>query len=161
ISYPADIDNGEVAGDGMPIGNADGNHDIIIVLHTAVNQGLGVSSNDLMSSLCPANIDNGEVAGDGIGIVNFDGKNDIPNDNPNSVNQVFGGSANDPMSPCSLTDMDNGEVVYDGVVIYNADGKNEYTYSQRAPFTLDVLIKSLDSANDNPGFDVLQHCYPT
>ncbi|GJX91542.1 hypothetical protein Tco_0344868 [Tanacetum coccineum] len=37
-----------VAGDGMPIGNADGNHDISIVLHTAVNQGLGVSSNDLM-----------------------------------------------------------------------------------------------------------------
>ncbi|GKA43595.1 hypothetical protein Tco_0736319 [Tanacetum coccineum] len=156
-SCPADIDNGEVAGDGMPIGNADGNHDIGIVLHTAVNQGLGVSSNDPMSSSCPADIDNGEVAGDGIGIVNFDRKNDIPNDNPNSVNQVFGGSANDPMSTCSLTDMDNGKVACDGMVIDNADGKNEYTYSQRAPSTLDVLIKALDSANDNPGFDVLQH----
>ncbi|GKE71076.1 hypothetical protein Tco_1529148, partial [Tanacetum coccineum] len=145
-SCHADIDNGEVAGDGMPIGNTDGNHDIGIVLHTTFNQGLGVSSNDPMSSSCPADIDNGNVAGDGIGIVNFDGKNDIPNDNPNSVNQVFGGSANDPMV-----------FAYDGMVIDNADGKNEYTYSQCAPSTLDVLIKALDSANDNPGFDVLQH----
>ncbi|GKB58177.1 hypothetical protein Tco_0914363 [Tanacetum coccineum] len=149
-SRPADIDNGEVAGDGMPIGNADGNHDIGIVLHTAVNQGLGVSSNGLMSSSCPTDIDNGKVAGDGIGIVNFDGKNDIPNDNPNSVNQVFGGLANDPM-------VHNGEVACDGMVIDNADGKNEYTYSQRAPSTLDVLIKALDFANDNPEFDILQH----
>ncbi|GKC00298.1 hypothetical protein Tco_0986434 [Tanacetum coccineum] len=113
-----DMDNVEVASDGMPIGNADGNHDIGIGLHNAVNQGLVISY--------PADIDNGEVAGDGIGIVNFDGKNDIPNDNPNSVNQVFGGSANDPMSTCALTDMGNGEVVCDGVVIYNANGKNEY-----------------------------------
>ncbi|GJT95997.1 phospholipase-like protein [Tanacetum coccineum] len=183
-----EIDNVKVVGDGMPIGNADRNHDIGIGLHNALNQGLGGSSNDPMSSSCPADIDNGEVAGDGmpignadgnhdidissscpadidngevasdgIGIVNFDGKNDIPNDNPNSVNQVFGGSANDPMSTCSLTDMDNGEVACDGMVIDNADEKNEYTYSQRAPSTLDVLIKALDSANDNPGFDVLQH----
>ncbi|GJW95259.1 hypothetical protein Tco_0174931 [Tanacetum coccineum] len=156
-SCPADIDNGEVVSDGMPISNADGNHDIGIVLYTAVNQGLGVSSNDPMSSSCPADIDNDKVAGDGIGIVDFDGKNDILNDNPNSVNQVFGGSANHPMSTCSLTDMDNGEVACDGMVIDNADEKNEYTYSQRASSTLDVLIKALDSANDNPGFDVLQH----
>ncbi|GKC14368.1 hypothetical protein Tco_1011150 [Tanacetum coccineum] len=106
-----------VVSDGMPISNADGNHDIDIVLHTAVNQGLGVSSNDPMLSSCPADIDNGEVVGDGIGIVNFDGKNDIPNDNPNSFNQVFGGLANDPMSTCSLTDMDNGEVACDGELI--------------------------------------------
>ncbi|GKE18896.1 hypothetical protein Tco_1426473 [Tanacetum coccineum] len=53
--------------------------------------------------------------------------------------------------------MDNGEVVCDDMVIDKADGKNEYTYSQRAPSMLDVLIKSLDCANDNPGIDVLQH----
>ncbi|GKB72643.1 hypothetical protein Tco_0934055 [Tanacetum coccineum] len=201
-----DIDNVKVADDGMPIDNADGNHDIRIGVHNAVNQGLGGSSNDPMSSCSPVDIDNGEVAVVGMRIDNFKGKNDIPNDNHNAVNQGFGGSANDPMSSCSrvdmdngevacsgmgidkvdgmndipnlnhnyvnqgkggpandsmsrcsLTDMDNGEVACDGMVIDKAYGKNEYTYSQRALSTLDVLIKALDYANDNPGIDVLQH----
>ncbi|GJR42530.1 hypothetical protein Tco_1310633 [Tanacetum coccineum] len=152
-----DIDNVKVADDGMPIDNADGNHDIRIGVHNAVNQGLGGSSNDPMSSCSPVDIDNGEVAVVGMRIDNFKGKNDIPNDNHNAVNQGFGGSANDPMSTCSLTDMDNGEVACDGMVIDKAYGKNEYTYSQRALSTLDVLIKALDYANDNPGIDVLQH----
>ncbi|GKB24760.1 retrovirus-related pol polyprotein from transposon TNT 1-94, partial [Tanacetum coccineum] len=157
INTHPDIDNVKVAGDGMPIDNADGNHEIENGLQNAVNQGLGGSSNDPMSSCSPADIDNGEVAGAGMGIDNFDGKNDIPNDNHSAVNQRFGGSANDPMvdrindipnlnhncvnqgkgglandpmSTCSLTDMDNGEVACDGMVIDKADGKNEYTYSQ-------------------------------
>ncbi|GJX46925.1 hypothetical protein Tco_0272115, partial [Tanacetum coccineum] len=50
-----------VAGDGMPIDNVDGNHDIGIGLHNAVNQGLGGSSNDLMSLCSLADIDKGEV----------------------------------------------------------------------------------------------------
>ncbi|GJU96320.1 hypothetical protein Tco_1321076 [Tanacetum coccineum] len=102
-----------LAGDGMPIDNVDGNHDIGIGLHNAVNQGLGGSSNDLMSLCSLADIDKGEVVGAGMGIDNFDGK--------------------------------------------NAYGKNEYTYSQRALSTLDVLIKALYYANDNLGIDVLQH----
>ncbi|GKD25542.1 phospholipase-like protein [Tanacetum coccineum] len=53
--------------------------------------------------------------------------------------------------------MDNGEVTCDGMVIDKADEKNEYTYSQCAPSTLDILIKALDCANDNLGIDVLQH----
>ncbi|GJR42869.1 phospholipase-like protein [Tanacetum coccineum] len=145
-----DMDNVEVAGDGMPIGNADGNHDIGIGLHNAINQGLVIF-------LSCVDMDNGEVACSGMGIDKVDGMNDIPNLNHNCVNQRKGGSTNDPMSTCSLTDMDNGEVACDGMVIDKADGKNEYTYSQRAPSTLDVLIKALDCANDNPGIDVLQH----
>ncbi|GKA52762.1 phospholipase-like protein [Tanacetum coccineum] len=72
-----DMYNVKVVGDGMPISNADGNHDIGIGLHNVVNRGLGGSSNDPMSSSCPADIDNGEVAGDGMPIGNADGNHDI------------------------------------------------------------------------------------
>ncbi|GJR91450.1 hypothetical protein Tco_0215461 [Tanacetum coccineum] len=157
---PANIDNGKVIGAGMGIDNFNGKNDIPNENHNAVNQGLGGYANDpmeLRSSCSRVDMDNGEVACSGMGIDKVDGMNDIPNLNHNCVNQRKGGSTNDPMSTCSLTDMDNGEVACDGMVIDKADGKNEYTYSQRAPSTLDVLIKALDCANDNPGIDVLQH----
>ncbi|GKC49243.1 hypothetical protein Tco_1071988, partial [Tanacetum coccineum] len=37
------------------------------------------------------------------------------------------------------------------------DGKNEYTYSQRNPCTLDVLIQAFDYSKDHSEIDVLQH----
>ncbi|GJX39685.1 phospholipase-like protein [Tanacetum coccineum] len=153
----ANIDNSKVVGAGMGIDNFDGKNDIPNENHNAVNQGFGSYANDPMLSCSRADMVNGKVACFGIGIDKVDGMNDIPNLNHNCVNQGKGGSANDPMSTCSLTDKDNGEVACDGMVIDKADGKNEYTYSQRVPSTLDILIKALDYANDNPGIDVLQH----
>ncbi|GJT18655.1 phospholipase-like protein [Tanacetum coccineum] len=157
---PADTDNGEVAGAGMGFDNFDGKNDIRNDNQNVVNQGFGGFANDpmeLQSSCSRTDMDNGKLACSGMGIDKVDGMNDIPNLNHNCVNQGKGGSANDPMSTCSLTDIDNGEVTCDGMVIDKADGKNEYTYSQRTPSTLDVLIKAMDCANDNPRIDVLQH----
>ncbi|GKB00029.1 phospholipase-like protein [Tanacetum coccineum] len=157
---PADIDNGKVACAGTGFDNFDGKNDIPNDNQNVVNQGFGSFANDpmeLQSSCSRTDMDNGKVACSGMGIDKVDGMNDIPNLNHNCVNQGKGGSANDPMSTCSLTDIDNGEVTCDGMVIDKADGKNEYTYSQRTPSTLDVLIKAMDCANDNPRIDVLQH----
>ncbi|GJW41245.1 hypothetical protein Tco_0067090 [Tanacetum coccineum] len=89
---------------------------------------------------------------------------DIPNcsvpdvtSNHTGVDQGLGGSANDPMSTCSRPDMHNAEVAYDGMSIDKPDGKNEYTYSQRIPVTLDVLIEACAYSNKHPELDVLQH----
>ncbi|GKC40371.1 hypothetical protein Tco_1052755 [Tanacetum coccineum] len=85
-------------------------------------------------------MDNGEVAVASMGISKADGQNDIPNANHNAVNQGICGSANDPM-----------------VRIDKEDGNNDYTYSQREPSTLDVLVQGFDSQKNHPGIDVLQH----
>nr|GEW87941.1 phospholipase-like protein [Tanacetum cinerariifolium] len=58
-------------------------------------------------------------------------------------------------STYSSPDMDNGEVAVAG--INKADGNNDYTYSQREPSTLDVLVQGFDSQKNHPGIDVLQH----
>ncbi|GJV84631.1 hypothetical protein Tco_1524529 [Tanacetum coccineum] len=127
---------------------------------TAVKQGLGGSSNDLMLPCSREfDMDNGEVACDGMSIDKADGKNDIPNGfvldftcNYIVVNQGLGGLSNDPMF-----DMDNGKVGCDGKGYKNANGKNEYTYSQRNPCTLDILIQAFYYLKDHPEIDVLQY----
>nr|GEU40170.1 phospholipase-like protein [Tanacetum cinerariifolium] len=159
----SDILDGEIAGALIGIHKADRNNDSPNVNHNAVNKGLSYSANDLMSDM-----DNGKVVVAGIGIHKADGQNDIPNTNDNVVNQGIYGSANDLMlrmnSTCSSPDMDNGEVAIAGMGIHKADGQNDilnandnainqviigidkedenndYTYSQRKPSTLDVLV---------------------
>ncbi|GJT83292.1 hypothetical protein Tco_1057634 [Tanacetum coccineum] len=90
--------------------------------------------------------------------------NDIPNcsvpdvtSNHTGVDQGLGSSANDPMSTCARPDMHNAEVACDGMSIDKADGKNEYTYSQRNPGNLDVLIEACTYSNKHPELDVFQH----
>ncbi|GJR44093.1 hypothetical protein Tco_1312196 [Tanacetum coccineum] len=175
-----DIDNAEVAGHVIGIHNADGkndspnvagaligiqkadgNNDSPNVNHNFVNKGLSCSANDPMSTCSSPDMDNGEVTVVGMGIHKADGQNDIPNANDNTVNQGICDSANDPMSTCSSPDMDNGEVsvavACDGIIIDKADGNNDYTYSQREPSTLDVLVQGFDSQKNHPGIDVIQH----
>ncbi|GJR27954.1 phospholipase-like protein [Tanacetum coccineum] len=157
----ADILDGEVADALIGIHKADGNNDSPNVNHNVVNKGLSCSANDPMSTCSSPNMDNGEVTVAGMGIHKADGQNDIPNANDNTVNQGICGSANDPMSTCSSPDMDNGEVsvavACDGIIIDKADGNNDYTYSQREPSTLDVLVQGFDSQKNHPGIDVIQH----
>ncbi|GJS67096.1 phospholipase-like protein [Tanacetum coccineum] len=130
---------------------ADGNNDSPNVNHNAVNKGLSCSANDLMSTCSSLDMDNGEVAVAGMGIHMADGQNDIPNANDNVVNQGIIGSANDPMLDVLI------QVACDGMGIDKADGNNDYTYSQREPSTLDVLVQGFDSQKNHPGIDVIQH----
>ncbi|GKA49032.1 phospholipase-like protein [Tanacetum coccineum] len=141
-----DMDNGEVAVAGMGIHKADGQNDIPNANDNAVNQGICGSANDPMSTCSSPDMDNGEVAVAGMGIHKADGQNDIPNANDNAVNQGIIGSANDPMV-----------LACDGIGIDKADGNNDYTYSQREPSTLDVLVQGFDSQKNHPGIDVIQH----
>ncbi|GJT83286.1 hypothetical protein Tco_1057628 [Tanacetum coccineum] len=60
-------------------------------------------------------------------------------------------------STCARPDMHNAEVACDGMSIDKADGKNEYTYSQRNPGNLDVLIEACTYSNKHPELDVFQH----
>ncbi|GJY01528.1 phospholipase-like protein [Tanacetum coccineum] len=121
-----DMDNVEVAGDGMPIGNADGNHDIGIGL-LFCHRGLGGCLNDPCNHHVLLILIMAKLPGDGMPIGNADGNHDIGIVLHTAVIQGFGVSSNDPMSTCSLTDMDNGKVACD----------------------------ALDSGEDNPRFDVL------
>nr|GEY11190.1 hypothetical protein [Tanacetum cinerariifolium] len=132
-----DILDGEVSGALIEIHKADGKNDSSNVNRNAVNKGLSYSANDPMVQLtCSSpDIDNGEVVVAGLGIHKADGHNDIPHANHNAVNQVICGSANDSM----------------------AYGNNDYTYSQRDPSTLDVLVQGFNSQKNQPGIDVLQH----
>nr|GEX40583.1 phospholipase-like protein [Tanacetum cinerariifolium] len=114
---------------------ADGNNYSPNVNHNAVNKELSCSANDPMVHINFPDMDNGEVAVAGMGIHMADEQNDIPNANDNSINQGIIGSANDPM----------------------ADGNNDYTYSQREPSTLDVLVQGFDSQKNHQGIDVIQH----
>ncbi|GKD01563.1 hypothetical protein Tco_1171837, partial [Tanacetum coccineum] len=99
---------------------------------------------------CP-DLDSGEVVVAGMGINKADGQNDIPNANHNVVNQVICGLANDPMLDILI------QVACDGMRIEKADGNNDYTYSQREPSILDVLVQGFDFQKNHPGIDVLQH----
>nr|GEU40811.1 transposase, MuDR, MULE transposase domain protein [Tanacetum cinerariifolium] len=129
------IVHGEVAGALIGIHNADGKNDSPKVNHNVVNKRLYCSANDPM-----------------YGIHKVDRQNDIPNANHNAVNQEICGSANDPMVlGCSI------QVAYNGMGIDKADGNNDYTYSQREPSTLDILVQGFDSQKNHPGIDVLQH----
>ncbi|GKD15187.1 hypothetical protein Tco_1199594, partial [Tanacetum coccineum] len=163
----ANILDGEVVSALIGIHKADGNNDSSNVNHNAVNKALSCSANDPMVRIHKA-----------------DGQNDIPNANDNAVNQGIYGSANDLMSTCSSLDMNNGEVAVAGMEIHKADGhndipnvnddvinqqiigsandpmadgNNDYTYSQREPSTLDVLVQEFDSQKNHPGIDVIQH----
>ncbi|GJW90039.1 NLP3-like protein [Tanacetum coccineum] len=146
-----DMDNGEVAVAGMGIHKADGQNDIPNANDNAVNQGICGSANDPMSTCSSPDMDNGEVAVAGMGIHKADGQNDILNANDNAVNQGIIGSANDPMLDVLI------QVACDGMGIDKADGNNDYTYSQREPSTLDVLVQGFDSQKNHPGIDVIQH----
>ncbi|GJZ43005.1 phospholipase-like protein [Tanacetum coccineum] len=147
----ADILDGEVSGALIGIHKADGNNDSPNVNHNAVNKGLSCSANDpMLTCSCPV-MDNGEVAIAGMGIHKVDGQNDIPHANDNDVNQGIFGSANDPMLDILI------QVACDGMGIDNEDGNNDYTYSQREPSTLDVLVQGFDSEKNHPGIDVIQH----
>ncbi|GKD55169.1 hypothetical protein Tco_1288556, partial [Tanacetum coccineum] len=130
-----DILDDKVAGALNGIHKADGKNDSPNVNHNAINKGLSCSANDPMVLV---------VAG--MGIHKADGQNDIPNANHNAVNQGICGSANDPMV-----------LAYDGMGIDKANENNDYTYSQREPSTLDVLVQGFDSQKNHPGIDVLQH----
>ncbi|GJY37119.1 hypothetical protein Tco_0422497, partial [Tanacetum coccineum] len=146
-----DMDNGEVAVAGMGIHKADGHNDIPKANHNAVNQGICGSANDPMSTCSSPDMDKGEVAVAGMEIHKADGQNDIPNTNHNAVNQGICGSANDPMLDVLI------QVACDGMRIDKAYENNDYTYSQREPSTLDVLVQGFDSQKNHPGIDVLQH----
>ncbi|GJU24535.1 hypothetical protein Tco_1163156 [Tanacetum coccineum] len=89
--------------------------------------------NPTRESISP-DMDNSKVSVAGMGIHNADGQNDIPNANDNAVNQGIIGSANDSMLDVLI------QVACDGMGIDKADGNNDYTYSQREPSTLDVLV---------------------
>ncbi|GJS09100.1 ribonuclease H-like domain-containing protein [Tanacetum coccineum] len=106
--------------------------------------------NPTRESISP-DMDNGEVSVAGMGIHKADGQNDIPNANDNAVNQGIIGSANDPMLDVLI------QVACDGMGIDKADGNNDYTYSQREPSTLDVLVQGFNSQKNHPRIDVLQH----
>nr|GEV21022.1 hypothetical protein [Tanacetum cinerariifolium] len=60
-------------------------------------------------------------------------------------------------STCSCPDMHNAEVACDGMSIDKIDGKNEYTYFQRIPVTLNILIQACAYFNKHRELDVLQH----
>ncbi|GJU63893.1 phospholipase-like protein [Tanacetum coccineum] len=106
----------------------------------------------LVTSTCSSpDMDNSEVSVAGMGIHKEDGQNDIPSANDNAVNQGIIGSANDLMLDVLI------QVACDGMEIDKADGNNDYTYSQREPSTLDVLVQGFDSQKNHPGIDVLQH----
>ncbi|GJT64535.1 phospholipase-like protein [Tanacetum coccineum] len=146
-----DILDDKVAGALNGIYKADGKNDSPNVNHNALNKGLSCSANDPMSTCSSPDMDNGEVVVVGIGIHKVDGKNDIPNANHNAVNQGICGSANDPMLDVLI------KVACDGMGIDKADENNDYTYSQREPSTLDVLVQGFDSQKNHLGIDVLQH----
>ncbi|GJU91226.1 hypothetical protein Tco_1303649, partial [Tanacetum coccineum] len=139
-------DSPHVAGGLIGIHKADGKNDSPNVNHNAVNKGLSSSFDDPMSTCSSHDMDNGEVFVAGMVIHKADGQNDIPNANDNAVNQGIISSANDPMV-----------LACDGMGIDKADGNNDYTYSQREPSTLDVLVQGFDSQKNHPGIDVLQH----
>ncbi|GJT48967.1 hypothetical protein Tco_0975124, partial [Tanacetum coccineum] len=140
-----------VAGALIGIHKADGNNDSPNVNHNAVNKGLSCPANDPMSTCSSHDMDDGEVSVAGMGIHKADGQNDVPNANDNAVNQVIIGSANDPMLDVLI------QVVCDCMGIDKVDGNNDYTYSQREPSTLDVLVQGFDSQKNHPGIDVIQH----
>nr|GEZ62507.1 ulp1 protease family, C-terminal catalytic domain-containing protein [Tanacetum cinerariifolium] len=120
------------------IHKADGNNDSPNVNHNAVNKELSCSDNDPMVRINFLDMDNGEVAVAGMGIHMADEQNDIPNANDNSINQGI-------------------IVPGDGMGIDKADENNDYTYSQREPSTLDVLVQGFGSQKNHQGIDVIQH----
>ncbi|GKB86952.1 hypothetical protein Tco_0959224, partial [Tanacetum coccineum] len=133
------------------IQKANGKNDSPNVNHNAVNKELSCSANDPMSTCSSPDMDNAEVAVAGMGIHKADGQNDIPNANHNAVNQGICGSANDPMLDVLI------QVACDGMGIDKEDGNHDYTYSQREPSTLDVLVQGFDSQKNHSGIDVMQH----
>ncbi|GKD87278.1 hypothetical protein Tco_1358432, partial [Tanacetum coccineum] len=173
-----DILDDKVAGALNGIYKADGKNDSPNVNHNAVNKGLSCSANDPLSTCSGADILDGKVAGALNGIYKADGKNDSPNVNHNAVNKGLSCSANDPLADGQkdiLNANDNAvnqgmigsandlvldvliQVACDGIGIDKADGNNDYTYSQREPSTLDVLVQGFDSQKNHLGIDVLQH----
>ncbi|GJS48466.1 hypothetical protein Tco_0598587 [Tanacetum coccineum] len=172
------IDNAEVVGHVIRIHKADRKSDSQNANQNGVKKGLSCSANDLLSTCSGADILDGEVAGVLIGIHKADGNNDSPNVNHNDVNKGLSGSANDPMAD-GQKDIPNAndnavnqgmigsandlvldvliQVACDGIGIDKADGNNDYTYSQREPSTLDVLVQGFDSQKNHLGIDVLQH----
>ncbi|GJY58485.1 hypothetical protein Tco_0458377 [Tanacetum coccineum] len=147
----ANILDGEVTGALIRIYKAYGNNDSPNVNHNVANKGLSCSANDPMSTFSSPDMDNGEVVVAGMGIHMADGQNDIPNTNDNVVNQGIIGSANDPMLDVLI------QVACDGMGIDKEDGNHDYTYSQREPSTLDVLVQGFDSQKNHSGIDVMQH----
>ncbi|GJY55439.1 hypothetical protein Tco_0454554 [Tanacetum coccineum] len=108
-------------------------------------------------------MDNGEVSIAGMEIHKADGQNDIPNANDNDVNQGMIGLANDPMVRIKLYHIKDFQMLpyslfaCDGMGIDKADGNNDYTYSQREPSTLDVLVQGFDSQKNHLGVDIIQY----
>ncbi|GJW69833.1 phospholipase-like protein [Tanacetum coccineum] len=140
------LDNSKVVGHVIGIHKVDGKNDSPNGNRNGVNKGLSCSANDPLSTCSSLDMDNGEVAVAGMEIHKADRQNDIPNANDNDVNQGIIGSANDPMI-----------LSCDGIGIDKADENNDYTYSQREPSTLDVLVQGFDSRKNHPGIDVIQH----